>query len=39
MVRTRLKEANKRMVTFGYQILRKDGEGVIAEGGDPTYLH
>ena len=33
IVRTRLKEVNKRMVTFGYQILRKDGEEVIAEGG------
>ena len=33
IVRTRLKEANKRMVTFGYQILRKDQkEEVIAEG-------
>jgi acyl-CoA thioester hydrolase len=31
IVRTRLKGVNKRMVTFGYQILRKD-EGVIAEG-------
>ena len=33
IVRTRLKEVNKRMVTFGYQILRNDGEEVIAEGG------
>jgi len=32
MVRTRLKEVNKRMVTFGYQILRRIGEEVIAEG-------
>ena len=32
IVRTRLKDANKRMVTFGYQILRKDQEEVIAEG-------
>jgi acyl-CoA thioester hydrolase len=32
IVRTRLKGANKRMVTFGYQILRKDDEEVIAEG-------
>jgi acyl-CoA thioester hydrolase len=30
IVRTRLKEVNKRMVTFGYQILRQ--EEVIAEG-------
>src|SRR4030066_9069 len=32
VVRTRLKGANKRMVTFGYQVLRKDQEEVIAEG-------
>jgi acyl-CoA thioester hydrolase len=32
LVRTRLKEVNKRMVTFGYQILRKNEEEVIAEG-------
>ena len=32
IVRTRLKGANKRMVTFGYQILRKAEEEVIAEG-------
>jgi acyl-CoA thioester hydrolase len=32
MVRTRLKGVNKRMITFGYQILRKDKEEVIAEG-------
>jgi acyl-CoA thioester hydrolase len=32
IVRTRLKEANKRLITFGYQILRKDQEEVIAEG-------
>jgi acyl-CoA thioester hydrolase len=33
IVRTRLKDANKRMITFGYQILRKDQEEeVIAEG-------
>jgi acyl-CoA thioester hydrolase len=32
IVRTRLKGVNKRMVTFGYQILRKDQEEVIAEG-------
>lgn len=31
-VRTHLKEVNKRRVTFGYQILRKDGEELIAEG-------
>src|SRR5512136_1751668 len=32
VVRTRLKESNKRMITFEYQILRKDGEGLVAEG-------
>jgi len=32
IVRTRLKGVNKRMITFGYQILRKDREEVIAEG-------
>jgi acyl-CoA thioester hydrolase len=32
MVRTKLKGVNKRMITFGYQILRKDQEEVIAEG-------
>ncbi len=31
-VRTHLKEVNKRRVTFGYQILRKDGKELIAEG-------
>lgn len=32
IVRTRLKELNKRMISFGYQILRKDQEEWIAEG-------
>jgi acyl-CoA thioester hydrolase len=32
IVRTRLKGVNKRMVTFGYQVLRKDREQLIAEG-------
>jgi acyl-CoA thioester hydrolase len=32
IVRTRLKGINKRMVTFGYQILREDQKEVIAEG-------
>jgi acyl-CoA thioester hydrolase len=32
VVRTRLKGVNKRMITFGYQILRKDQEEVLAEG-------
>lgn len=31
-VRTSLKEVNKRRVIFGYQILRKDGGEMIAEG-------
>ena len=32
IVRTRLKELNKPMISFGYQILRKDQEELIAEG-------
>jgi len=32
IVRTRLKGINKRMITFGYQILREDQKEVIAEG-------
>ncbi len=32
VVRTRLKAINKRMVTFGYQVLRQDKEELIAEG-------
>lgn len=32
IVRTRLKELNKRMITFGYQILRNNEEELIAEG-------
>jgi acyl-CoA thioester hydrolase len=32
IVRTWLKGMNKRMITYGYQILRKDREDVIAEG-------
>jgi acyl-CoA thioester hydrolase len=33
IVRTRLKDAKKRMITFRYQVLRKDQrEEVIAEG-------
>lgn len=32
IVRTRLKGLNKRMIGFGYQILHKDGEELIAEG-------
>jgi acyl-CoA thioester hydrolase len=32
LVRTQLKELNKRMITFGYQVLRKEDEELIAEG-------
>ena len=32
IVRTRLRALNKRMITFGYQILREDQEELIAEG-------
>ncbi|MEW6377864.1 MAG: thioesterase family protein [Thermodesulfobacteriota bacterium] len=32
IVRTWLKGINKRLITFGYQILGKDKEEVIAEG-------
>ena len=32
IIRTRLKEMNKRMITFGYQLLRKGKEEVLAEG-------
>jgi len=32
IVRTRLKGVNKRMITFGYQVLRENQEEVIAEG-------
>jgi acyl-CoA thioester hydrolase len=32
IIRTRLKEMNKRMITFGYQLLRKGGEEILAEG-------
>ena len=31
-VRTWLKGMNRRMITFGYRIARKEKEGVIAEG-------
>jgi acyl-CoA thioester hydrolase len=31
-VRTRLKELNKRIMTFGYQMFRRDTQEVIAEG-------
>lgn len=32
IIRTRLKHLNKRMITFGYQVLRENGEEGIAEG-------
>jgi acyl-CoA thioester hydrolase len=32
IVRTKLKAANKRMITFGYQILKKSDEALVAEG-------
>ena len=32
VVRTRLKGVNKRMVTFGYQLVRPGRDEVIAEG-------
>jgi acyl-CoA thioester hydrolase len=32
LIRTRLKEINKRMITFGYQLLRKGSEELLAEG-------
>ena len=32
IIRSRLKEMNKRMITFGYQLLRKGGEEILAEG-------
>ena len=31
-VRTKLKHLNKRIITFGYEILRKDDEEFLAEG-------
>jgi acyl-CoA thioester hydrolase len=31
-VRTRLKDLNRRMITFGYEVLRKEKEEIIAEG-------
>ena len=32
IIRTRLKGINKRMISFGYQLLRKEGEEILAEG-------
>jgi acyl-CoA thioester hydrolase len=31
-VRTWLKEMNRRMITFGYKILRQDKDEIVAEG-------
>lgn len=32
IIRTRLKEINKRMITFSYQLLRNGNEEALAEG-------
>ena len=32
LIRTRLKEINRRMITFGYQLVKKGSEEVLAEG-------
>ncbi|OGP79292.1 MAG: hypothetical protein A2V86_08665 [Deltaproteobacteria bacterium RBG_16_49_23] len=32
IIRTDLNRLNKRIITFGYQVLREDGKEVIAEG-------
>jgi acyl-CoA thioester hydrolase len=32
IIRTRLKGINKRMITFGYQLLKKESEEILAEG-------
>lgn len=32
LIRTRLKRLNKRMITFGYRVLRENSQEVIAEG-------
>jgi acyl-CoA thioester hydrolase len=32
IIRTRLKKLNKRMITFEYQILRQEGNEIVAEG-------
>jgi acyl-CoA thioester hydrolase len=32
IIRTRLKRLNKRMIAFGYQVFRENGEEIIAEG-------
>lgn len=32
LIRTRLKGVNKRMITFGYQLLKKGSEEILAEG-------
>jgi acyl-CoA thioester hydrolase len=38
IVRTRLKDANKRMITFGYQILRKDKEEEVITEGETQHI-
>jgi acyl-CoA thioester hydrolase len=38
VVRTRLKDANKRMITFGYQILRKDREEEVIALGETQHI-
>jgi acyl-CoA thioester hydrolase len=38
VVRTRLKDANKRMITFGYQILRKDREEEVIAQGETQHI-
>ena len=32
LIRTRLRGVNKRMITFGYQLLKKGSEEILAEG-------
>ncbi len=32
LIRTRLKGINKRMITFGYELLRKESDELLAEG-------
>ncbi len=32
VIRTRLRGVNKRMITFGYQLLKKGSEDILAEG-------
>ena len=32
IIRTRLKEMNRRLITFGYQLIKKESEEILAEG-------